>query len=61
MGQFRDRHSLTLLAEYRHMFNFGEESWMQRIGSKMGFVVWGGFGTINPEFPLMDHFYPIMV
>ena len=58
MGQFRDRHSLTLLAEYRHMFNFGEETWLQRTGSKMGFVVWGGFGTINPEFPLMDHFLP---
>jgi len=58
MGQFRDKHSLTLLAEYRHMFNFGDKTWMQRIGSKLGFVVWGGFGTINPEFPLMNHFLP---
>ncbi|MCK5775783.1 MAG: BamA/TamA family outer membrane protein [Bacteroidales bacterium] len=58
MGQYRDRHTTTLLAEYRHMFNFGDETWLKRTGSKMGFVVWGGFGTVNAEFPLMKNFLP---
>ena len=58
MGQYRDRHTTTFLTEYRHMFNFGDETWIKRTGSKMGFVVWGGFGTVNAEFPLMKNFLP---
>jgi len=58
MGQYRDKHTVTFLTEYRHMFNFGDETWVKRAGSKMGFVVWGGFGTVNPDFPLMNNFLP---
>ena len=58
MGQFRDKNSVTALMEYRHMFNMGDETWMRRMTSKMGFVVWGGFGTINPDKYIRSNVLP---
>ncbi|NOR87470.1 MAG: BamA/TamA family outer membrane protein [Bacteroidales bacterium] len=58
MGQFRDKNAVTVLMEYRHMFNMGDETWMRRLSSKMGFVVWGGFGTINPDKQLRSNVLP---
>jgi len=58
MGQFRDKNSVTILTEYRHMFNMGDETWMRRLTSKMGFVLWGGLGTINPNLQLRFNVLP---
>ncbi len=46
-GQFRDQHSMFGLIEYRNMFNFGNDTKIQRIGSKLGFAVWTGVGVVN--------------
>lgn len=58
MGQFRDKNSITALIEYRHMFNMGDKTWLRRLGSKMGVVAWGGFGTINPDKQLRSNVLP---
>ena len=58
MGQFRDKNSITVLAEYRHMFNNGDETWFRRVSSKMGFVIWGGLGTINPDLQIWNNILP---
>lgn len=58
MGQFRDKNSVTAIIEYRHMFNMGDETWMRRLTSKMGYVVWGGFGTINPDMQVWNNILP---
>jgi len=37
------------MAEYRSMFNMGDKTWMRRLLSKFGYVVWGGLGKVSPE------------
>ena len=49
-GQFRDRKAIFALAEYRHMLNFGDRTLVGRLASRIGFTVWGGMGTIDPDF-----------
>jgi len=49
MGQYRDNNSFVLMAEYRSMFNMGDKTWMRRLLSKFGYVVWGGLGKVSPE------------
>lgn len=46
-GKYRDKSMAYGIVEYRHMFG-SEESYRQgRFWSKLGFVVWGGAGTIG--------------
>ncbi|MEG1586816.1 MAG: BamA/TamA family outer membrane protein [Bacteroidales bacterium] len=49
MGQYRDKSTLTGLAEYRHMFNFGNETKAKRFFSRFGFAAWGGVGLLGPN------------
>lgn len=49
MGQYRDKSTLVGLAEYRHMFNFGNETKMQRFWSRFGFAAWTGVGFMGPN------------
>ena len=49
-GQFRDRKAIYGMAEYRHKFDFGDHSWLRQQASKLGFALWGGLGTIDPDF-----------
>ncbi|WP_075603659.1 BamA/TamA family outer membrane protein [Saccharicrinis aurantiacus] len=46
-GQFRDKHSVYSIAEYRHMFNLGDETKMRKLLSKLGFAAWAGVGTVD--------------
>jgi hypothetical protein len=47
MGHYRDRNALMALAEYRHMFNAGDETTFKRLLSKCGFVTWAGVGSVS--------------
>ena len=49
MGQYRDKSSHVVLAEYRQMFNTDKDNWLQRIINHLGFVVWGGCGFMGPN------------
>ena len=46
-GQYRDKSMAYAIAEYRHMFGSEEAYRLGRFYSKLGFVVWGGAGSIG--------------
>ncbi len=46
-GKYRDRSMMYGLVEYRHMFGSNEAYERGTFGSKLGFAVWGGAGTIG--------------
>lgn len=48
-GQYRDKSSHVVLAEYRQMFNTEKENWLERIVSHLGFAVWAGCGFMGPN------------
>lgn len=48
MGQYRDKSSHVLLAEYRQMINTDKSTWVKRMLNHLGFVVWGGCGFMGP-------------
>ena len=48
-GQYRDKSSHIVMAEYRQMFNTEGKNWLQRIINHLGFVVWGGCGFMGPN------------
>lgn len=48
-GQYRDKSSHIVMAEYRQMLNTDQETWLKRIISHLGFVVWGGCGFMGPN------------
>lgn len=48
-GQYRDKSSHIVMAEYRQMLNTDQETWLKRIMSHLGFVVWGGCGFMGPN------------
>ena len=47
-GQYRDKSSHIVMAEYRQMLNTDQETWLKRIINYVGFVVWGGCGFMGP-------------
>lgn len=48
-GQYRDKSSHIILAEYRQMFNTDQEGWLKRIISHLGFTAWAGCGFMGPK------------
>lgn len=48
-GQYRDKSSHIILAEYRQMFNTDEEGWVKRIINHLGFTAWAGCGFMGPK------------
>ncbi|MCD7938485.1 MAG: BamA/TamA family outer membrane protein, partial [Tannerellaceae bacterium] len=48
MGQYRDRSSHVLLAEYRQMINTDGTTRFKRILNRVGFVAWAGSGFMGP-------------
>ena len=48
-GQYRDKSSHIVMAEYRQMLNTDQETWLKRIVNHLGFVVWGGCGFMGPN------------
>lgn len=49
MGQYRDKTSHVILAEYRQMFNTDKSNFVKRMISHLGFVAWGGCGFMGPN------------
>ena len=48
-GQYRDKSSHIVMAEYRQMLNTDRETWLKRILNHLGFAVWGGCGFMGPN------------
>lgn len=48
MGQYRDKSSHVILAEYRQMFNTDRSTWIKRAIHHLGFVAWTGCGFMGP-------------
>ena len=47
MGKYRNLSTLVGIVEYRHMFNFGDETKARRFFSRFGFAGWGGLGLMG--------------
>lgn len=58
MGQYRDKSSHVVLAEYRQMFNTDQDTWLKRIINHLGFVVWGGCGFMGPTPVMVEGVLP---
>ena len=41
MGQFRDKSSHVMMAEYRQMINTDKSTWVKKMLSHIGYVAWG--------------------
>ena len=48
MGQYRDKSSHILMAEYRQMINTDRSTWVKRMLHHVGFVAWTGCGFMGP-------------
>ena len=48
MGQFRDKSSHVVMAEYRQMINTDKSNWVKKMLSHVGYVAWGGCGFMGP-------------
>jgi outer membrane protein assembly factor BamA len=57
-GQYRDKNAIFALAEYRHMFNAGDATFVRRMASKLGFTVWGGMGSVSKGIIDAHHILP---
>lgn len=49
MGQYRDKTSHVVMAEYRQMFNTDRSNWIKKMVNHLGFVAWGGCGFMGPN------------
>ena len=49
MGQYRDKTSHLVMAEYRQMFNTDKSNFIKKMISHLGFVAWGGCGFMGPN------------
>lgn len=58
MGQYRDKSSHVVLAEYRQMFNTDEDTWLKRIIQHLGFVAWAGCGLMGPTATKVEGVLP---
>lgn len=49
MGQYRDKSSHVVMAEYRQMINTDKSTWVKRMLNHVGFVGWAGCGFMGPN------------
>ena len=49
MGQYRDKTSHVVIAEYRQMINTDQSNFIKKMLHRLGFVVWGGCGFMGPN------------
>lgn len=49
MGQYRDKSSHVVMAEYRQMINTDKGNWVKRMLSHVGYVAWAGCGFMGPN------------
>ena len=48
MGQYRDKSSHVVMAEYRQKKNTDKSTWVKKMLSHIGYVAWGGCGFMGP-------------
>ena len=48
MGQYRDKSSHVVMAEYRQMLNTDRSTWLKRMLNHIGCVAWTGCGFMGP-------------
>ncbi len=58
MGQYRDKSSHVVLAEYRQMFNTDQSNWFKRVLHRLGFVAWAGCGFMGPTMGKIEGVLP---
>ena len=49
LGQYRDKSSHLVMAEYRQMINTDKSTWIKKALNHIGFVGWTGCGFIGPN------------
>ena len=49
MGQYRDKTSHVVIAEYRQMINTDQGNFIKKMLHHLGFAVWGGCGFMGPN------------
>ena len=57
-GQYRDKSSHVLLAEYRHMFNTDRSTRIKKWIHHTGFVAWAGCGFMGPTVGKIEGVLP---
>ena len=58
MGQYRDKSSHVIMAEYRQMINTDRSNWMKRMLHHIGFVAWTGCGFMGPTMGKIEGVLP---
>ncbi|MBQ8673121.1 MAG: BamA/TamA family outer membrane protein [Bacteroides sp.] len=58
MGQYRDKSSHVVVAEYRQMINTDKSTRLKRLLSHVGFVAWGGCGFMGPTMGKVEGVLP---
>ena len=48
MGQYRDKSSHVVMAEYRQMINTDQSSWVKKMLNRVGYTAWAGCGFMGP-------------
>ena len=48
-GQYRDKSSHMVIAEYRQMINTDRTTWVKRMLNRLGFTAWAGCGFMGPQ------------
>ena len=49
MGQYRDKTSHVIMAEYRQMINTDKSTWAKKILNHIGYTAWAGCGFMGPN------------
>lgn len=58
MGQYRDKSSHIVMAEYRQMFNTDRSNWIKKMVHHLGFVAWTGCGFMGPTMGKIEAVLP---
>lgn len=58
MGQYRDKSSHVVMAEYRQMFNTDRSNWIKKMVHHLGFVAWTGCGFMGPTMGKVEAVLP---
>lgn len=58
MGQYRDKSSHVVMAEYRQMINTDRSTWIKRMLHHIGFVAWTGCGFMGPTMGKIEGVLP---
>ena len=58
MGQYRDKSSHVVMAEYRQMINTDRSNWIKRLLHHIGFVAWTGCGFMGPTMGKIEGVLP---